>query len=348
MSRIRYLKPDFFKDEDLGSLPYETRLFYAGLWCMADKSGRLEDRPQRLKAEIFPYDKVDAEKCLQQLSKPKAGSGQPFIHRYITQGQRYIQIVTWTKHQRPHHTEKESTIPPAPPLTEKGTEKGKGNQLKASAELSNRDVTVKQPLRGAEKGTEKGKASAATALFRSRAPTATPPTASPLPTPPTNLGPGEREQEAVRLSQLMFDLICRLKPDFKEPRLKTWTRDFDRVLRLDKRPAGRIEAVMRWSLSDEFWQANILSPQKLRQHYDRLEIAMGRSRAGKNNSEGDKVCVVDRAEGKVFQVDRTGKRVWLCDPCHKAFERSGRADFGTLSPAVLENIVLKFKAQSAR
>jgi hypothetical protein len=114
MARIRYLKPDFFKDEDVAKLPFETRLFFQGLWGLADKAGRLEDRPLRLKAEIFPYDKVDVEKCLQQLNKSKDGSGQPFINRYTTDNQRYIQIVTWEKHQRPHHTEKESTIPPAP------------------------------------------------------------------------------------------------------------------------------------------------------------------------------------------------------------------------------------------
>ena len=149
MARIRYIKPDFFKDDDLAHLPFETRLFFAGLWGMADKAGRLEDRPARLKAEIFPYDAVDVEKCLKQLAVNKANSGQPFINRYATDGQRYIQIVNWDKHQKPHHTERESKIPPAPPLVkEKGTEKGKENQLKASTELSNGEGTVKEPLNG--------------------------------------------------------------------------------------------------------------------------------------------------------------------------------------------------------
>jgi len=69
MARIRYLKPEFFKDEDLAVLLYETRLFFAGLWGLADKSGRLEDRPARLKAEIFPYDNIDPENMLQQLTR---------------------------------------------------------------------------------------------------------------------------------------------------------------------------------------------------------------------------------------------------------------------------------------
>jgi len=111
MARIRYLKPDFFKDEDLKELPYEVRLFYAGLWCYADKEGRLEDRPERLKIEILPYDKINPEKILTQLTKNKRNGRKPFILRYEINGEKYIQILQWHKHQKPHHTEKDSEIP---------------------------------------------------------------------------------------------------------------------------------------------------------------------------------------------------------------------------------------------
>jgi len=53
MARIRSLKPDFFKDEDLAVLPFEARLLFEGLWCYADKEGRLEDRPKYLKGVEF-------------------------------------------------------------------------------------------------------------------------------------------------------------------------------------------------------------------------------------------------------------------------------------------------------
>ena len=161
MPRIRYLKPDFFKDEDIATLPFECRLFYEGLWVFADKAGRLEDRPARLKAEIFPYDNVDAEKCLDLLSKPKSGSGQPFINRYATEGQRFIQINTFLKHQRPHHTEAESKIPPfqaekSPshtlPLKDKDKDKDKAQiysnfPRSVKTPLNNREATVKTPLK---------------------------------------------------------------------------------------------------------------------------------------------------------------------------------------------------------
>ena len=144
MPRIRYLKPEFFKDEDLATLNFQTRLFFAGLWNFADKLGRLEERPLRLKVEIFPYDNVDINNCLDLLSKPKNGSGKPFIQRYEIDGQKYIQILKWEDHQKPHHTEKESTIPaPNAAVILKGMEKGMGKQHEASKELSNGYLTVK-------------------------------------------------------------------------------------------------------------------------------------------------------------------------------------------------------------
>ena len=62
--RARNLKPGFFKNEDLAELPFEGRLLFAGLWCLADREGRLEDRPKRIKAEIFAFDSVDVDKLL--------------------------------------------------------------------------------------------------------------------------------------------------------------------------------------------------------------------------------------------------------------------------------------------
>jgi hypothetical protein len=113
MPRIRGLKPDFFKDEDLATLPFEARLLFAGMWCYADKEGRLEDRPKYLKAEIFPYDKVDVEKLLDLLATPNLPDRKEkvFIRRYTVNGRQYIDIPEFLKHQNPHHTEKDSVLP---------------------------------------------------------------------------------------------------------------------------------------------------------------------------------------------------------------------------------------------
>jgi len=106
MARIRSIRPEFFLDTDLAELPLESRHAFIGLWCEADRDGRLEDNPRRLKATIFPYDNFDMDKVLHSLTVNK-----PFIIRYKVEGRKYIQILNFLKHQNPHHTEKKSIIP---------------------------------------------------------------------------------------------------------------------------------------------------------------------------------------------------------------------------------------------
>lgn len=105
MPRIRTVKPEFFLNEQLACLGYADRLLFIGLWTQADKSGRLEDRPLRLKAQLFPYDDLSVDESLGRLVN--AG----LIIRYDGNSTRLIAIPTWEKHQRPHHTEAESVYP---------------------------------------------------------------------------------------------------------------------------------------------------------------------------------------------------------------------------------------------
>lgn len=79
-----------------------------------------------------------------------------------------------------------------------------------------------------------------------------------------------------RLSELLLAEILTRKPDFRRPALERWAREIDRLLRLDGRTPARVEAVIRWCRQDPFWANNILSPAKLRKHFDRLELEMDR------------------------------------------------------------------------
>lgn len=108
MARSRNIKPGFFLNEELAEIHPLGRLLFAGLWCIADKEGRLEDRPKKIKAEILPYDDCDVDELLQALADKE------FILRYNVNGKKYIAIINWHKHQRPHIKETPSEIPGPP------------------------------------------------------------------------------------------------------------------------------------------------------------------------------------------------------------------------------------------
>jgi hypothetical protein len=106
MARARNIKPGFFTNELLGTYDPIISLLFAGLWCLADKDGILEDRPLRIKAELFPYrEGLDVNGYLTVLER------DAFLTRYKVVGVGYIQISNFTKHQTPHHTEKARGYP---------------------------------------------------------------------------------------------------------------------------------------------------------------------------------------------------------------------------------------------
>jgi hypothetical protein len=103
--RARNLKPGFFKNDLLAECEPLARLLFQGLWCMADRDGRLELRPKRLKAEILPYDNVDILKLLNQLID------KGFVVAYKYENDFFLSIPTFTQHQNPHIKEAASIIP---------------------------------------------------------------------------------------------------------------------------------------------------------------------------------------------------------------------------------------------
>ena len=86
MARIRSLKIGFFTNEVLCELSPWHRLLFAGLWILSDREGRLEDRPRRIKATLFPYDEINVDKLLTDL----ADSG--FVVRYAVDAVAYLAI----------------------------------------------------------------------------------------------------------------------------------------------------------------------------------------------------------------------------------------------------------------
>lgn len=140
MARARNIKPGFFKNEDLGECSLAARLCFVGLWVLADREGRLEDRPKRIKGELFPFDAFEVEPLLDELAE------RAFIVRYANEEGRFIQVTKFAAHQSPHYSEKPSVIKP-PELRESGAHEDGivGGYLREDSEKSGSMKRGSQP-----------------------------------------------------------------------------------------------------------------------------------------------------------------------------------------------------------
>jgi hypothetical protein len=100
MSRARNIKPGFFKNEALAECEPMARLMFVGLWTLADRNGNLENRPKRLKGELFPYDNCDPAALLAQLIS------HGLVVEYEANGMALLNIPAFKAHQNPHMAEK--------------------------------------------------------------------------------------------------------------------------------------------------------------------------------------------------------------------------------------------------
>lgn len=130
MARARNIKPGLFKNEILGEADPIYSLLFIGLWTLADREGRLENRPKRIRAELFPYRfDLDVSTALAWLNH------ESFISIYDDGHKSYIQVNNWKRHQSPHHKEVASEIP-SMAEAEKLKEKQEVMQAQAKHEAS--------------------------------------------------------------------------------------------------------------------------------------------------------------------------------------------------------------------
>lgn len=97
MARIRTIKPEFWKHEDLSALPEATHMLAGALLNHSDDEGYFRANPGLVKAECCPLREPsvsvqDSLKQLAQIGYLKLGVGQD--------GKRYGRIVTFDEHQR--------------------------------------------------------------------------------------------------------------------------------------------------------------------------------------------------------------------------------------------------------
>lgn len=105
MARIRTIKPTFFRSDDVCALSPLARLLFIGLWCEADREGRLEWKPRTFKRTYLPDDDCDGEAIAAELVK------QGVVVLY---GDGLAYIPSFLKHQVINQRESASKLPEPP------------------------------------------------------------------------------------------------------------------------------------------------------------------------------------------------------------------------------------------
>lgn len=99
MARIRSVKPDYWKSEDIAQLSWDARLVFIALWSYVDDNGVGRDNERLITAELFALEEDPAatiakvSRILDELSRGLR------ITRYTHEGKAYLYVNGW-EHQR--------------------------------------------------------------------------------------------------------------------------------------------------------------------------------------------------------------------------------------------------------
>ena len=100
--RIRSIKPEFWRSQDIADLSVEDRLLFIGLWSYVDDNGVGKDVDALIAADLFALDlSRDPRETFARVSRGlqnlhEAGR----ITRYVVHGTPYLHVTNWGTHQR--------------------------------------------------------------------------------------------------------------------------------------------------------------------------------------------------------------------------------------------------------
>jgi hypothetical protein len=98
--RIRTIKPEFYRSDDITALSREHRLLFIGLWSYVDDNGVGVDDFRQIAADLFALE--DDQKEVRDFVREGLAtlSRALLVSRYEVGGKRFIFITGWDKHQR--------------------------------------------------------------------------------------------------------------------------------------------------------------------------------------------------------------------------------------------------------
>lgn len=106
--RIRSIKPEFWRSNDIAAMNREQRLLFVGLWSYVDDDGVGRDELSAIIGDLFSSDVIaDPAGTLDYVkSGLKMLAEKHLVTRYVFEGHGYLKITNWTPHQRIDHPNK--------------------------------------------------------------------------------------------------------------------------------------------------------------------------------------------------------------------------------------------------
>lgn len=158
MQRIRTIKPEFFKHDDLFQAEQDfglpLRLAFAGLWTCCDREGRFKWKPRQLKIDVLPYDDIDFSRVLDALAT------RGFILKYTSAGEVYGCVSSFSSHQAINNKESGSVLPdpadcePVEVADRQSNQEVIANDSTRNPRVTDASITPLDPTRGEGKGRE--------------------------------------------------------------------------------------------------------------------------------------------------------------------------------------------------
>jgi hypothetical protein len=100
MGRIRTIKPEFPHSETVGRLSRDARLLFIQLWTLVDDAGRTRASSRLLASRLYPFDDDVPTLLPGWLAELESGC---FLYLYLADGNQYLEICNWLKHQKIDH-----------------------------------------------------------------------------------------------------------------------------------------------------------------------------------------------------------------------------------------------------
>lgn len=100
--RIRSIKPEFWRSDDITGLPIEDRLLFIGLWSYVDDNGVGRDKLADICADLFAHDlSVSPHDTLMRVDAGlKRLQTRDLIARYSVENRQFLYVCQWSAHQR--------------------------------------------------------------------------------------------------------------------------------------------------------------------------------------------------------------------------------------------------------